>query len=886
MSSSILFAGIPDSILIQLEEYYDLPQAERFDAVLGHMAKMRPTHELMYNVIQKELDYARRIDSDPLTLVKILTQLSHNEINFGQFDAATQKIVEGKKLITAYADDSRDWQIQVGRSYYYMSRIYFYNYKTQEAVDEVLKGIPYLETAKDTGNMVKVYAHMGECLAELNEPKEAMKYHNKVTEIAKSYPYNSSFSHSYLGKINCLIALDKYTEAKEFLSSFIEQSISYRADNAYMLRGKLAQIETYLGNYNEANRIFEPILNDIHNKDSISSIFQKMAIVGNYVELQKRAGNYNKASIYQDTLLNFTHQELQLLNKNQIAEAEVKFKKLEDEKRIQELELEQTIAQSKKRSMYLGFGGLLLALLGGFYFWNYRNKQKQNQILLLAAKEKETQAVREKLLTSITHELRTPLAIISGKLESLAQENLEVDQQKTLLTAQRNTAQLVQQINQLLEWNKLEAKALQNNPSIGNAEQVLETIIEDLKPISEHKNISWNMGVTNQEYLGKLDFSKFKTILNNLISNAIKYAPIGSNLNIKLFLEKSNLICSVQDEGPGIPAQQLPHIFDWYYRVANNGNKNNYEGFGIGLALSKELAELMNGQLTVESKQGSGTIFSLNVPFQKIVAQEVATAAQEQQSAANPAGPKPPSDELTLLVVEDHPDLAEHIAFIFKKEFKVLIAHDLENAKFLAETEVPDMIISDIMLPDGNGLDFCQHVKAQMITSHIPIILLTARIDEATRFKGIENRADAFMTKPFNNHELKLRVHNLLQNRRILKLRFGNGQQSFSNETDTFTNMVLKVLEDNYSDSTFGVDDFARSLNISRGQAYKKFRTTLDKTPTNLLKEFRLEKARNLLTSGELTIAEIAYQCGFNSPEYFSTVFKEHFKQSPSNFKS
>ena len=512
LSSNICSANTPDSVLIQFEQYYELSQAERFEAVLNHLKTVRPTHQLMFDVIQKELSYARSIDSDPLTLVKILTQLSHNEMHFEQFDSATEKIVEAKALITQHADETKEWQIQEGRSHYYMSRIYFYNYKTKEAVDEVLKGIPYLEAAKDTGNLVKVYAHIGECLAELSEYTEAMKYHNKVANIAKHVPYNSSFGHSYLGKLNCLIALEKYNDAKKFLSSYIDQSISYRPDNAYMLRGKMAQIEMKLGNYSKADHIFDPIIKDINSPDSISSIFQQMAIMENYINLQKTIGNFNKASTFQDSLLELSNKELKLLNKMQIAEAEVKFKKLEDEKRIKELELEQTIGQSKKRSMLIGFGGLIMILLAGFFFWNYRGRQQQNQVLLLAAKEKETQTVREKLLTSITHELRTPLAIISGKLESLAQENLEESQLQNLQTVQRNTNQLVEHINQLLEWNKLEANALHNNPSIGNAEQVLEQIINDLKPAAEHKNISWNMGVTNQKYLGKLDFLKFKTI--------------------------------------------------------------------------------------------------------------------------------------------------------------------------------------------------------------------------------------------------------------------------------------------------------------------------------------------------------------------------------------
>jgi len=443
---------------------------------------------------------------------------------------------------------------------------------------------------------------------------------------------------------------------------------------------------------------------------------------------------------------------------------------------------------------------------------------------------------------------------------------------------------LIQQINQLLEWNKLESKSLENNPTRGDAQIIFQQALEKVKFNSEKKNINWRVTVDPISFEGELDFEKYKTIISNLMSNAAKYSPMNAEIAVSLEQRDEKLIFSVSDQGPGIPESQLEKIFDWYYRIVNSSERQDYEGFGVGLALSKQLAELIGGNLTVSSKEGKGSTFGFSVPFVFSKFDNSKLKAKESDNnQANALEDKRESS--SMLILEDHPELAEHIQSLFEENFETHIAYTLESGKEKVEQLVPDIIISDIMLPDGSGLDFCKVVKSNMLTDHIPIIMLTAKTDETTRLKGLKFRADAFLNKPCKNEELKLTVNNLLQNRRILQLRYSGIVSKTDEKVDPFTERLLEILEENYQDQKFNVAAFAQALNVGRSQLYKKLRSTLDNTPTNVLRNYRLEKAKSLIEKNDATIAEIAYQCGFSSPEYFSTVFKEYYKQSPSEMK-
>lgn len=875
-----------DVLLQEVEQFYSMPYPERFEAVVDFLKTNKvTTEEVLFPVLQKEVAAAKARDAAPIVIAEILAHKMRVEAQINDLIALAQTTTELRKHIQTRGDLSdRAWKMVLGKAHIMLAHIAYYKYEDAKARKEMAKAIAIFEELQESYMLSECYVEMSRYNEE--DAQVDLFYLEKLDSIAQLIPMNRFIVSGLFFKMNNLGKQEKHQDVKALIDKYEKEIISTSPHLTYELKNQMAINAINLNAHQKAYDIYQPLIKELHNKEVIPVIFAQIEIVENFTKLLKIMKRYEEASIYQDTLISLLSQEYTTLRDESIAEAQSKYQQLEDEQKINELELEQALSQSKLRSIVFGLLSLFAIVIGGIGYMLFRQRQKQREHFLLTTKEKETQQVREKLLTSITHELRTPLSIISGKLESLEEAKNKEEQKVHLDVAKQSSKQLVEQINQLLEWNKLEANALTNQPTIGDAEQEMEKILEELKPLAAYKKLEWNIGVKEQNFNGQLDFGKFQTIARNLISNAIKYSQANASIGLKLFQENNELVFAVQDFGPGIPQEHLSKIFDWYYRVATKKESANYEGFGIGLALSKELAELMKGTLTVASVQGKGSTFTLKVPFENLQQGEAEAAQQTTPSAANPMPGKPNTGDTTLLIIEDHPALAAHIASLFHEDYNVLLAHDIEHGKNMAEIVVPDLIISDIMLPDGSGLDLCKKLKSQMITNHIPILMLTARTDEATRYSSLENRADAFLNKPFNNKELQLTVQNLLQNRRILHLRFGNQKEDLAAAADPLSSLVLTTLENNFANGQFDVDAFSAALAMSKGQAYRKIRATFDTTPKKMIRNYRLDKAKQLLDDQAMNISEVAYECGFSSPEYFSTSFREVYQQSPTEYRA
>lgn len=883
LSATIGFGQIPDSIAFVLKDFRQTPYPERFDRLDSLINKTRNDVPLSLKISEDELAWVLAHSEGPLATTWLHTNIAHAQMSLEKYDNAMDHLLKAKSLTLEHDDNSAEWSLIAAKTSKVMSRVYSVKGDTEKAHDEMVKAIDLFEVAKDTQSLITSYAIFGNILNHQEKFQQSIYYLEKCCDYAGAVSIaESDLDGCIYMLVNAYWSQDENIKARDLLRKNVDEMISAKPINEGVFIVMKAQSEVKAGNQQAAFNILKPLVDSIDNHKGAAGYPVKKHVLKNYVDVLHGLGRDAETKPYYQKILNFQETYDKELRESSLANSELKIKTLEDEQRIKDLEANEILASAKLKSTVFGLlsvFGILFAVAG---FWFYRQRQKERAELLLNAKEKETQKVREKLLTSITHELRTPLSIISAKLESL--EETKNGEQKTehLNVAKRNTKQLVDQINQLLEWNKLEANALTNRPTTGDIDMVLLQILDEMKSSAVLKNIDWQLDIKKQNYNGKLDYAKFETIAKNLLSNAIKYSPTNSQIELKLHQENNQIIFEVQDAGPGIPKEDLTKIFDWYYRVSSDKNEARYEGFGIGLALSKELAELMGGNLTVQSENGNGTTFFLNVPFEIINSTKGSTFGNTVTPIPNADSDILKSDESTLLVIEDHPDLAAHIASLFRSDFEVLVAQNLKEGKQLAEQQVPDIIISDVMLPDGSGLDLCQELKSHIVTNHIPILVLTAKAGEETKFTSLKSGADAFLNKPFRNEELQLTVKNLLQNRRRLHLKFGNQSESATIAPDPFSKMVLEVLEANYSNSHFTLVDFAKALHISKGQAYKKFKATFNNTPANLLRDFRLEKGKQMLEQKDMKIGEIAYACGFTSPEYFSTVFKEFYKESPS----
>ena len=535
------------------------------------------------------------------------------------------------------------------------------------------------------------------------------------------------------------------------------------------------------------------------------------------------------------------------------------------------------------------FGGMML-MASGIAFIAYRNRQKAKEVQLLASKDREIAMQREQLYVNITHELRTPLTLIISPLERLASKNPHPDVSMALHHAQ----ELLHRFNDILKWNKLEANAMTLSPQVGEVVEEVQKIVDRMRPIAESKGLNMECLPGFEECWCQLDFEKLDTILSNLLMNAIKFTDRGGAVKVEIDLEQSqspgHIQLKVSDNGKGISEEALSGIFDRFRQVGSGASMG---GAGIGLALVKRLTDLMKGDIKVESVPVSGTMFTLNFPLKmvdKLPEKQVKTGPT---IVNNVKGDVSKDEKAQLLLVEDSPDLRNFIASTLQPVYDLLQVASVPDALELARENLPDIIISDIMLlGERTGIDLCRELKSDPLTSHIPVLMLTARSGSETKQKALEAGVDAYLTKPFSVRELELSLDNLLENRRILRERFQTTLKLDWTEaepatpaTDPYIEMVLKQIHKHLDDSQFGIEQLAQSMKISRVQLFKKIKSLTGMPPADLLRTIRLETAMRLLETGAGNVSEVAYQTGFDNPNYFSKAFKQHFGKGPSEIR-
>jgi len=529
---------------------------------------------------------------------------------------------------------------------------------------------------------------------------------------------------------------------------------------------------------------------------------------------------------------------------------------------------------------------------------------KENQLIqekkqLEADRLKELNEFKARFYTNITHEFRTPLTVIMGMSENIKGH----PQEKELIN--RNSANLLRLINQLLDLSKLESGSLTLNPVHQDIIVYLQYLTESFYSTAAQKNIRLVFHSEEKEVSMDYDERIIQQIVYNLLSNALKFTHEGGRIIFhasKIEQEgQPSLKLKVKDTGQGISPENIGHIFDRFYQV-NHADNQQAEGTGIGLALTKELVELMNGRIEVESEKGVGTEFILYLPIEaKIVAtspqplnallsiEEVtlATSTELQNEASEAVTSELPE----LLIIEDNQDIITYIKTILHGQY---LFHTAKNGALGIEHAlgiIPDIIISDVMMPEKNGYEVCEILKQDERTSHIPIILLTAKSTQEDKLQGLKYGADAYLIKPFDKQELMVRLEKLVEVRQQLQRRYANVsaireevQQAPSSREDAFLQKLHEYIHDNLSNAEFGVPQLAEAALLSQMQLYRKLKALTDKTPSQFIRSYRLQQGFVLLQRGELNVSEVAYEVGFTDPNYFSRTFQKEFKRNPSSF--
>ncbi len=528
-----------------------------------------------------------------------------------------------------------------------------------------------------------------------------------------------------------------------------------------------------------------------------------------------------------------------------------------------------------------------LLLAGGiFQVWRFglkriRKKHLQEIKQLEYEKLKELDHLKSRFFANISHEFRTPLTLILGPVEHLLSTHPEAGQARQYHLIKRNAQRLLRLINQLLDLSKLDAGKMKLDMRLEDIIPILRGITFSFESLVETKKIRLGFESSLESAVLYFDRDKTEQILTNLISNAVKFTPEGGavQVNVELAGEENEwLQIEVSDTGPGISEGQLQHIFDRFYQ-GDEASRIDEPGTGIGLALTRELVELHQGRITVSSQAGHGARFRIRLPFGKEERPPQVIEAEELDR------------ENTLLLVEDNPDMRAFIREILAGSYRVIEAADGQEGAEKAFEFIPDLIISDVMMPRKDGLELCDLLKNDERTSHIPVILLTAKASVESRLAGLERGADDYLSKPFNREELLIRSRNLLELRRRLRVRYANlhppgppEDKSIQME-DAFLQKIRGIVEQHLPDVEFEIDQLARIVGMSRSQLFRKIKALTGQSPSLFIRAIRLHRGRELLQTTGMNVSEVAYEVGFSTPAYFSDAFMEAFGMRPSAAK-
>jgi signal transduction histidine kinase/DNA-binding response OmpR family regulator len=530
---------------------------------------------------------------------------------------------------------------------------------------------------------------------------------------------------------------------------------------------------------------------------------------------------------------------------------------------------------------------------------NFQLEQQAEELRTQTEQLKEMDKIKSNFFTNISHEFRTPLSLILAPLEknlSGSPKDPEVEMMY------RNARRLQNLINQLLDLSKLESGQMKVFLCKNDLTTFIRLLLASFQSLAETKDIRFLQSIPEKSIETYFDAEKIETIFYNLLSNAFKFTPEGGEISFTMDTRESDerVEFSVTDSGPGIPENEIPRIFDRFYQV-DGGVQREFEGSGIGLALTKELVALLEGDIKVDSTFGKGTTFSVTLPF----------STQEQESIPNEIAfdPIPGRDlpvvdagiltdeiarggEYTILLVEDNRDLSFYLSGILEKDYTVLVTFNGEDGLAVAKDVTPDLILSDMMMPKMDGFTLCEEIRRDEATSHIPFILLTARSSIESRLAGLELGADDYLTKPFHVAELQIRIKNLLQQRANLKKRFrlelkvAPKDVAVTSVDEKFLLKVIEVVQSNMSDSNFSVERLSEMVGMSRKNLHRKLVALVDQTPNEFIRIFRLKTAMQLLEQKAGSIKEAAFTVGFNNLSYFSKCFREQFGIAPTEVKA
>lgn len=773
----------------------------------------------------------------------------------------------------------------------------------EEALSYLLKAYKIQLRINDKSRAGWTLVNIGVTYSRMDKDSLNLVYYKKALEIAEEVT-DLRLKLTCLDNIGGWYSLhDDFIKANEYLQKAyaLSENSGYNSRTVY-ITGNIAENYYLSGELDKAEEFGLKHLEFAIKDQEVSE--QKVAywVLSQIYDAKKEfrkahnaLGEYIKVN---DSI--FSQQKSQ-----QIEELRTAYETEKKEQEILALGQQKQTAEFRLNT-YLA-AGILVALILLLLYNQQRQKSKKNRLLF--QKEHEVALMKSNFFSNISHEFRTPLTLILGPIQILKTRVKNPKMNFHLNVMERNANRLLSLINQLLDLAKIESGSQKLKLSKRDIVSVVKGVTMSFQSKAEAQQIHLEVN-TNLDHLEvHFDKEKVETILINLITNSFNFTPEKGKIKVSLevtqdVLQKKQCKIVVKDSGRGIPNEDIDTVFNRFYQSANHQDEQ-YDGSGIGLALTKELVELHKGSIYATSKTGKGTEITVILPLGKahFSEEELAQVMEKKGAKVNDVidttpiqlddAPKsvPEDSSPILLLIEDNADVMHYVKEILGDTYQILEARDGEIGIEVAKERIPDLIISDVMMPKKNGYEVCETLKQDEKTSHIPIILLTAKASLDDKMQGLLTKADAYLTKPFVPKELLVRIQNLIESRKQLREKYNRelilkpSEISVSSIDEVFLQKVMKVVDDNLDDEHFNMDKLGQGVGMSRSQIHRKLQALTNQSATQFIRSYRLDRAMEMIHKKAGSISEIAYTVGFSDPSYFSKCFLQRFNVTPSQAK-
>ncbi|MCW5518532.1 response regulator [Aureitalea sp. L0-47] len=890
-----------------------------------YIKKDESAETFIYANLEEALNYAKQSE-DPTLLAMAYTKLSVEKSRFG----ATEEALDYANQCLVISIENNLWE-ETAYMYSMMGEAYLYSYKMMErALQYTLKSDSiYMLMDPDHEERGFALSAIGTIYKDLGNVEEAEEYNKRALDLYK----RTGNVYQQMSALASLASIERIKKNYPLAVEYIQQSIKYYSENKYLVKEAMyhiglseiyfeagqmedalwastraidlnrrnedsfgimlslimkAEILNEIGRYSEsyelaleANGLANEMDSYIDKEESLKLLYLASEEMGNYKQAYEFSKEHKRVN---DSLTAWA-------NIDNAKELEARYKRTQQEQEIEMLETQNELSGAKQRNqrnLFFGLGGVgALGLIVLFVL--YRNRRKTLDKMV------ELDAAKTTFFENISHEFRTPLSLISGPLEKrLDNSSIDETDRKEFEMMQRNSNRLMGLIEQLLDISKLESKHYKLNVTEGDLTGLLKSLSASFVYAAQEKRLNYRVKVDEFEK-GWFDRDAIEKIVVNLLSNAVKYSPEGGEVNFECLRQNGNLQLTIENSGKTFSEKEVDTIFERFSR-RNSDEQGASHGSGVGLALVKELIVLSHGRIKAENSSDSSVKFTAVIPINKEAyapGQLSVTVKEDHIIDRNEVDTHhlETSDIPVLLVVDDNDDIRSFVKDMFSKEYKVLEAADGEAGIISAIENIPDIIISDIMMPNINGVELCGKLKQDERTSHIPIILLTAKADDSSEFEGLETGADDYVLKPFSTRMLSTRVKNLVKSRAKLRQRYSKevvlkpADISINDADARFIVRLKKVLDEKITEESFSVEEFSKDLHMSRMQLHRKLKALTGLSASEFLRTERLKLAYELLQNKELNINEVCYKVGFNNPSYFSKCFKEAFGILPTEYR-